>query len=72
MTFLILTIFQAIFGGIGFAMFFINLIKLVGFKIEHKKATIRKIYVSLSMITGLLTMIVSLLVGLIKRIDYIY
>ena len=72
MTFLTLTIFQAAFGCIGFVVFFVNLIKLVGFKIERKRATIKKIYVSLAMLTGLMMMIVSLLVGLIKRFDYIY
>lgn len=70
--FITLTIFQAIFGCVGFIIFLLNLVKLIGFKIERKRATIKKIYVSLTMLTGLMMMIVSLLVGLIRRIDYIY
>jgi len=63
---------QIITSIIGLFFIIRSIALLISADIKRKKATIKKIYYMLSLMTGLFLFVVSLLIAIIRRIDYIY
>ena len=67
-----LIIIQVALTVIGIITLIRSIALLISSDVKRKRATIKKIYYMLSLLMGLFFIVTSLLIAIIRRIDYIY